>query len=288
MSAANPFDGELSNARKIFNNISLVVSIVVVTAFVLWVVFSSPKSVRAKFGIVQSKSVVLSQNENEANEFYQLYGLVSQNKHILLDEQFKADFPTAAALLMQDDSTWAYNKPYVIDTAGYFGLALSFTPSPSENINRMDVVLIPYENREGYIHIKPLIRYTVGFHKDFAAVYKEDFRTEQFRLNFYSLQFKFANDINALGFKLKLNDTITEKEIEIYDINYLFTVDDEKIRPNLIKDKSNSYLSYNAEFETRQETVLKISFNDYLYDYFDGMEIALDCSENTEFSIIIN
>lgn len=288
MSAANPFDGEMSKARRIFNNISLAASTLVVATFILWVIFSSPKTVRTKLGLAQSKSIVLSQTNNTTNEFYKLYELVGQSEQVLLNEQFKADFPTATALLLQDDSIWTYNKPYVIDTAGYFGLALSFTPSPRENINRMDVVLIPYENRRGYINVKPLIRYTVSFHKDYASVIFEDFKIDQFKLNFYNLQFKFTKDIQGLNFKLNFNDVISEKESETYSLNHLLAVDDENIMPELVQDKLNSYLLYKTEFENRQQVVLKLNFNDYLYDYFNGMEITLDCSEDTEFSILLN
>lgn len=288
MSRANPFDNENSKRKRIFNNISLGISTAVVVAFVLWVILNNPRTVRTKLDPTYSKPLVLSENVKQTCEFYELYELINNNQQVLLSEQFSAEFPIVSGLLLQDDSVWTYNKPYVIDTAGYFGLALCYTHSNRENINRMDVVLIPYQNRAGYLNIKPLIRYTVSFHKDYSTILREELKFSQYRLNFYNLQLKFTKDIQALEFKLKFNDVISEAESEKQDINRLVKVDDMNFAPALHHDKANSYLQHTSQFDKRQEVIVNLNFNDFLHDYFDGMEISLECAPNSEFSFLLN
>ena len=96
----NPYDKELTPGRQLLSNIFFVLIILVLAAFILWVIFSQPKNVRTDFDPVSTPLTF----SGEKSEFFSLYEYLEQPRGV--SPAFLEEYPTAAALLQKQAPLW--------------------------------------------------------------------------------------------------------------------------------------------------------------------------------------
>lgn len=274
----NPYDQEMSPRRQLVSNIFFVLIILVLAAFILWVIFSQPKNVRTDFDPVQM-TVIFS---GEESEFFSLYDALDTPCGI--SPAFLEHYPIAAALLQRDASIWDEQKPYVQSAAGGVTLAYSYTGTTDESIVTMDVLAFPGRMEGERYTLSAPLRYTVEYNRTTGAISKTDLRTDRYRLSFYRLSLSFRA-VGEASCTLSLSSVVSDREAEAAGLPGGFRLSPEGTPPALARLDGTSEITGSILPGANGQGTATLSFDDFLYDAFGGLTVSAPGLEGVTLSL---
>lgn len=263
----NPYDKELPPGRQLASNIFFVLIILVLAAFVLWVVFSQPKNIRTDSDPVQ----IAVDFSGEESEFFSLYNTLDTPCGI--SPSFMERYPTACALLQKQSPVWDERTPYVESRAGSVVLAYSYTGTSDETVVTMDVLAFSGRMEGGAYTLSAPLRYTVEYNTATGAISKGDLRTGRYRLNFYQLDLSFRATGEA-ECVLSLSAVVSDREAETVGLPEGFRLSPEGTTPVLTRLENKSEISASLTPGADGSGSIFLPFNNFLYDMFDGLTVT--------------
>ena len=262
----NPYDKELTPGRQLLSNIFFVLIILVLAAFILWVIFSQPKNVRTDFDPVSTPLTF----SGEESEFFSLYEYLEQPRGV--SPAFLEEYPTAAALLQKQAPLWREQKPFVESTGGGAALAYSYNSTADKTLVCMDVLAFSAALEGEEFRLQPPLRYTVQYNTSTGEIKKTELRTDRYRLSFYKLGLSFQSEGEAVC-SVRLSAVVSDKEAEDAGLLRGITLSPQTREPSLSRLSQTSEVS---GLIAAGEGSVSLLFGDLMYDYFDGISIRAD------------
>ena len=302
-------DHNESRSKRIRSWISIIVCALFLISTVVFVLVRMPKTVRAKFSTVTSDthSVGETLKPIEENEFYKLYNVLEDGT-VKYNDSMKKEYPTVYEVVTDSLDPANQNKMYQYDMNGTLIIAQnrsrkkenenSAKDDDSNNICKVmvDVLMVPYSGKDGYVAVSMPIRYTIGCYTgagtDFIS--SEYVKSDVFGLNFFAISVKIKSgsgeNIKTVDAALKFTDGITKTEAENNSLyEKLSLIDGNEKEYSLISGGTRGDTIIEKRMisgDISTEATVKAVFDDVMYRKFESLSVK--ASKNDAYSISVN
>ena len=303
-------DHNESRSKKIRSWISIIVCALFLISTVVFVLVRMPKTVRAKFSTVTSDthSVGDTLKPIEENEFYKLYNVLEDGT-VKYNDSMKKAYPTVYEVVTDSLDPANQNKMYQYDMNGTLIIAQNRSLKKEDKTSAgnatetqksckvmVDVLMVPYSGKGGYVAVSMPIRYTIGCYTgagtDFIS--SEYVKSDVFGLNFFAISVKIKSgsgeNIKTVDAALKFTDGITKTEAENNSLyEKLSLIDGNEKEYSLISGGTRGDTIIEKRMisgDISTEATVKAVFDDVMYRKFESLTVK--ASNNDTYSISVN
>lgn len=260
----NPYDRELTGKRKIISDIGFILTVIFVAGFIIFFIVRQPSNVRTTFDHLETP-IAFASGENEFKAF------VSElDRPVGISRQLTDKYPTATALLRQEASVYTENEPYITDSGSCIALAIAYNNTSDKERVVMDILLMPYEKSGDKLIISVPERYSVSYNAADGVIEQRELRKQSFRLNFYRFTVSFSSSAD-ISYDMTLTSPVSDREATAEGVFECVRDAEDNSSALLSRGEADSHIT--GEF--KNTNMIKISFNDLIYDYFGNISVTL-------------